>query len=146
MPDYGGDKRREGRRKPDLWRQDPVGYTIDNVTANDEDLEADSVTDELDGSQTAWYTISEVYEEQNIQVYTLETLEHPAFDKSVEVNGVTIRITAPEGVLPADTQIQAEEITEQVESALTEKVDAESDDGTVSVPSLHMTSTLCMTA
>ena len=108
-----------------------LGYTIDNVTANDEDLEADSVTDELDGSQTAWYTISEVYEEQNIQVYTLETLEHPAFDKSVEVNGVTIRITAPEGVLPADTQIQAEEITEQVESALTEKVDAESDDGTV---------------
>ena len=74
-----------------------LGYTIDNVTANDEDLEADSVTDELDGSQTAWYTISEVYEEQNIQVYTLETLEHPAFDKSVEVNGVTIRITAPEG-------------------------------------------------
>lgn len=108
-----------------------LGYTIDNVTANDEDLEADSVTDELDGSQTAWYTISEVYEEQNIQVYTLETLEHPAFDKSVEVNGVTIRITAPEGVLPADTQIQAEEITEQVESALTEKVDAESDDGTM---------------
>ena len=47
-----------------------LGYTIDNVTANDEDLEADSVTDELDGSQTAWYTISEVYEEQNIQVYT----------------------------------------------------------------------------
>ena len=108
-----------------------LGYTIDNVTANDEDLEADSVTDELDGSQTAWYTISEVYEEQNIQVYTLETLEHPAFDKSVEVNGVTIRITAPEGVLPADTQIQAEEITDQVESALTEKVDAETDDGTV---------------
>ena len=108
-----------------------LGYTIDNVTANDEELEAESVTDDLDGSQTAWYTISQVYEEQNIQVYTLETMEHPAFDKSVEVNGVTIRITAPEGVLPADTEIQAEEITEQVESALTEKVDAESDDGTM---------------
>lgn len=106
-----------------------VGYTIDNVTANDEEVEADSVTDDLDGSQTAWYTISEVYEEQDIQVYTLETMEHPAFDKSVEVNGVTIRITAPEGVLPADTEIQAEEITGQVESALTEKVAAESDDG-----------------
>lgn len=108
-----------------------LGYTIDNVTANDEVLEADSVTNDLDGSQTAWYTVPEVYEEQNIEVYTLETMEHPAFDKSVEVNGVTIRITAPEGVLPADTQIQAEEITEQVESVLTEKVDAESDDGTV---------------
>lgn len=108
-----------------------LGYTIDNVTVNDEELEADSVTDDLDGSQTAWYTVPEVYEEQNIEVYTLETMEHPAFDKWVEVNGVTIRITAPEGVLPADTQIQAEEITEQVESALTEKVDAESDDGTM---------------
>lgn len=107
-----------------------LGYTIDNVTANDEEMEADSVTDNSDGSQTAWFTISQVYEEQDIQVYTLETMEHPAFDKSVEVNGVTIRVTASEGVLPADTQIQAEEITEQVESALTEMVAAESDDGT----------------
>lgn len=106
-----------------------AGYSIDHVMVNDEAVEADSTENNEDGSQTAWYTVPEVYEEQNVEVYTLETLEHPAFDKSVEVNGVTIRITAPEGVLPLDTEIQAEEITEQVASVVTEKVSAEAGDG-----------------
>ncbi|MFR2692095.1 MAG: hypothetical protein ACLTBV_14395 [Enterocloster bolteae] len=80
-------------------------------------MEADSVTDELDGSQTSnGIPYPEVYEEQNIQV------PHPGdIGTSRPLTNqwrplVTIRITAPEGVLPADTQIQAEEITEQVES------------------------------
>lgn len=107
-----------------------AGYTIDYVTVNSQVAEADSTDHNEDGSQTAWFTVQEVYEEQEVEIYTLETMEHPAFDKSVEVNGVTIRITAPEGVLPGDTQIQAEEITRQVESAVMEKVTAETGDGT----------------
>lgn len=107
-----------------------AGYEVQDVTVNDEEIEAETVTDNEDGSRTVWYTVPEVYEELNVQVYMFENLEHPAFDKSVEVNGVTIRITAPEGVLPANTDIQAEEITEQVAPAVTEVVSAESDNGT----------------
>lgn len=107
-----------------------AGYEVQSVTANDEEIEAETVTDNEDGSRTVWYTVPEVYEELDVQIYMLENLEHPAFDRSVEVNGVTIRITAPEGVLPANTDIQAEEITEQVAPAVTEVVSAESDNGT----------------
>lgn len=107
-----------------------AGYEVQSVTINDEAVEADSMTDNEDGSQTAWYTVPEVWGAQSVEIYMLENLDHPAFDKSVEVNGVTIRITAPEGVLPADTDIQAEEITEQVAPAVTEMVSAEGDDMT----------------
>lgn len=107
-----------------------TGYEVQYVMVNDEEVEAESVTNNDDGSRTTWYNVPEVNEEQDVEVYMLENLEHPAFDKSVEVNGVTIRVTAPEGVLPADTDIQAEEITEQVESAVTELVTAESDNVT----------------
>ena len=47
-----------------------IGYAIEAVAVNGEALEADSVTDNDDGSQTAWYTVPEVYEEQEVVVST----------------------------------------------------------------------------
>ena len=41
-----------------------IGYAIESVTANGELLEADSTSDNEDGSVTAWYTVPEVTEEQ----------------------------------------------------------------------------------
>lgn len=40
-----------------------IGYAIESVTANGELLEADSTSDNEDGSVTAWYTVPEVAEE-----------------------------------------------------------------------------------
>lgn len=41
-----------------------IGYAIETVTADGEFLEADSTTENEDGSVTAWYTVPEVTEEQ----------------------------------------------------------------------------------
>ena len=40
-----------------------IGFAVESVTANGEALVADSVADNEDGSQTAWYTVSDIYEE-----------------------------------------------------------------------------------
>ena len=45
-----------------------IWYAIGAGTANGEALEADSVTDNDDGTQTAWYTVAEVNEEQEVAV------------------------------------------------------------------------------
>ena len=103
-----------------------IGYAVESVTANDEILEADSITDNGDGSQIIWYSVPEIYEEQEIAVYTIETLEHPAFEQVKTINGVTITVSAPDGVLPAGTVLEVEEVTDEVAPAVTEKVESES--------------------
>ncbi|WP_051409950.1 hypothetical protein [Enterocloster asparagiformis] len=107
-----------------------IGYAIGAVTANGEALEADSVTDNDDGTQTAWYTVAEVNEEQEVAVTMVETMPHPDFDKTVVIDGVSIHVTAPDGVLPEGTELEVQEVTEKVAEAVKEKVEAQSGETT----------------
>ena len=107
-----------------------IGYAIGAVTANGESLEADSVTDNDDDTQTAWYTVAEVNEEQEVTVTMVETMPHPDFDKTVVIDGVSIRVTAPDGVLPEGTELEVQEVTEKVAEAVKEKVEAQSGETT----------------
>ena len=107
-----------------------IGYAIGAVTANGEALEADSVTDNDDGTQTAWYTVAEVNEEQEVAVTMVETMPHPDFDKTVVIDGVSIHVTAPDGVLPEGTELEVQEVTEIVAEAVKEKVEAQSGETT----------------
>ena len=50
-----------------------IGYAVETVLANGEKLTADTITDNEDGSQTAWYAVYGVTEEQNIDVVMAET-------------------------------------------------------------------------
>ena len=45
-----------------------IGYAVETVLANGEELTADTITDNEDGSQTAWYAVYGVTEEQSIDV------------------------------------------------------------------------------
>lgn len=67
-----------------------IGYAIEAVAVNGEALEADSVTDNDDGSQTAWYTVEEVYEEQEVVVTMTESGEHPEFSATLPMSDGTI--------------------------------------------------------
>ena len=95
------------------------------MTANGEVLTADSITDNNDTTQTVWYSVPEVYEEQTVEVYMTETGEHPAFAESVTVNGVTITATAPEGVIPIGTKLDVKEVTAEIEAAVKDKLEYE---------------------
>ena len=107
-----------------------IGYAIGAVTANGEALEAGSMTDNDDGTQTAWYTVAEVNEEQEVAVTMVETMPHPDFDKTVVIDGVSIHVTAPDGVLPEGTELEVQEVTEKVAEAVKEKVEAQSGETT----------------
>ena len=50
-----------------------IGYAVETVLANGEELTADTITDNEDGSQTAWYAVYGVTEEQSIDVVMAET-------------------------------------------------------------------------
>ena len=102
-----------------------IGYAVESVTANGEVLTADSITDNNDTTQTVWYSVPEVYEEQTVEVYMTETGEHPAFAESVTVNGVTITATAPEGVIPIGTKLDVKEVTAEIEAAVKDKLEYE---------------------
>ena len=105
-----------------------IGYAIESVTANGELLEADSTSDNEDGSVTAWYTVPEVTEEQEIEVYMTETDEHPAVELApIMVDGVIINISADEGVLPEGVTATATRVNEDVENAVADKA---AEDGT----------------
>lgn len=105
-----------------------IGYAIESVTANGELLEADSTSDNEDGSVTAWYTVPEVTEEQEIEVYMTETDEHPAVELApIMVDDVIINISADEGVLPEGVTATATRVNEDVENAVADKA---AEDGT----------------
>ena len=65
-------------------------------------FEADYVTDNDDGPHTAWYSVPEVYEEQEVGGYITETNIQPAvvLEPIYMEDGVIIYIGADEGVLP----------------------------------------------
>ena len=106
-----------------------IGYAVESVTANGEILSVDSVTDNDDGSQTAWYSVPEIYEEQEVEVYMTETGEHPAvvFNPIVMEDGTVIHIQADEGVLPAGVQAVAS-IVYGIEDAVKENIEGEEDE------------------
>ena len=65
-------------------------------------FEADYVTDNDDGPHTAWYSVPEVYEEQEVGGYITETNIQPAvvLEPIYMEDGVIIYISADEGALP----------------------------------------------
>jgi uncharacterized repeat protein (TIGR02543 family) len=59
---------------------------------------------------------------------TLESIKkipHPVFTQEKNVNGVTVTVSAEEGVLPRGTYLKVEEVTEQVAEAVKENVEAD---------------------
>ena len=117
-----------------------IGYAIESVTANGELLEADSTSDNEDGSVTAWYTVPEVTEEQEIEVYMTETDEHPEFNAELTMeDGTIITLHAAEGVLPAGVTAEAT-VKDDLADALKEKVEAENAEGGAVKTVLFMTS------
>ncbi len=104
-----------------------IGYTVDTVLANGEELTADTVTDNGDGSQTVWYNVPEVSEEQSIDVVMTESGEHPAFEQVLTMDdGMVITIRAGEGVLPAGVTATAARVSQEVEDEVAESA---SEDG-----------------
>ncbi|MCC2818714.1 InlB B-repeat-containing protein, partial [Lachnoclostridium pacaense] len=102
-----------------------IGYAVESVTANGEILSVDSITDNDDGSQTAWYSVPEIYEEQEVEVYMTETGEHPEFSAELPMeDGTIISLYAPEGVLPANTKAVASVVT-GIEDVVKESVEAQ---------------------
>ena len=111
-----------------------IGFAVESVTANGEALVADSVADNEDGSQTAWYTVSDIYEEQEVEVYTVETDVHPAFDAELVMDdGMVIHIMAEEGVLPAGVKATAVRVNNNVEAAVQEILSADTEKNVSSV-------------
>lgn len=105
-----------------------IGYAIESVTANGELLEADSTSDNEDGSVTAWYTVPEVTEEQEIEVYMTETDEHPEFNAELTMeDGTIITLHAAEGVLPAGVTAEAT-VKDDLAATVKEKLEAEDTD------------------
>ena len=103
-----------------------IGYAVETVLANGEELTADTITDNEDGSQTAWYAVYGVTEEQSIDVVMAETGEHPAFDQTLVMDdGMQIIIKAEAGVLPAGVEATAERVSQEVEAAVVESASAE---------------------
>ncbi len=103
-----------------------IGYGIESVTANGQTLKSESETDNTDGSKTAWYSVPEIYEDQEIEVHMSETGEHPEFSSQLVMeDGTVIRLHAPEGVLPAGVKATAFVVT-GIGDAVKEKVEAQS--------------------
>ncbi len=103
-----------------------IGYAVDTVLANGEELIADTVTDNGDGSQTVWYNVPEVSEEQSIDVVMTESGEHPAFEQVLTMDdGMVITIRAEEGVLPAGVTATAARVSQEVEDEVVESASEE---------------------
>ena len=112
-----------------------VGYEITEVTANGEELEEVDAAGVASASNLEKYAhvyaVEEVSEDLEIVASLEETAPHPGFEESVTVNGVTITATAEEGILPEGTTLSVEEVTEQVQTAVKEKVEGENEGTTV---------------
>ena len=73
-------------------------------------------------------TVSDIYEEQEVEVYTVETDVHPAFDAELVMDdGMVIHIMAEEGVLPAGVKATAVRVNNNVEAAVQEILSADTE-------------------
>ena len=88
---------------------------------------ASSSDADYDEERAVYYQIPQVLEDQAVEIQVVEEgyNDHPAFLQSRTVNGVTVTVSAEEGILPAGTELSVEEVTEQVADAVAEKVEAE---------------------
>ena len=117
-----------------------VGYDIQSVSANGEILEAGAPGDSADpdsadpgnlAEDISWFTIEDVTDELEIEVYTTETDEHPEFSDTIVVNdGMIINLYAPEGVLPKGVTASAERVDSALEDSIRENAqEAASEEG-----------------
>ncbi len=102
-----------------------IGYETESVVANGVILTADSIEDGGDGTQIAWYTVSGITEEQDIQVNMNEIAPHPAYYDFKVIKGIRIEVSAGQGVLPEDTILDVREVTNtsQLRKAAQDDVD-----------------------
>lgn len=82
--------------------ENQIGYVADSIYVNGATFEADYVTDNDDGPHTAWYSVPEIYEEQEVEGYITETNIQPAvvLEPIHMEDSVIIYISADEGALP----------------------------------------------
>lgn len=117
-----------------------VGYDIQSVSANGEILETGAPGDSADpdsadpgnlAEDISWFTIEDVTDELEIEVYTTETDEHPEFSDTIVVNdGMIINLYAPEGVLPKGVTASAERVDSALEDSIRENAqEAASEEG-----------------
>lgn len=115
-----------------------TGYKITEITANGtelEEVEAEDIASPSNAERAdnaVYYVIPEVLEDQEVEIFLEEEVpgSHPAFDQSKTVNGVTVSVTAEEGIIPEGTVLEVTEVTDQVKDAVIEK--AASDESDVS--------------
>lgn len=100
---------------------------------------ASSSDADYDEERAVYYQIPQVLEDQTVEIQVLEEgyNSHPAFRKSKTFdNGVTVTVSAEEGILPAGTELQVEEVTEQVADAVAQKIEDSAEDSSKSVTSI----------
>ena len=110
-----------------------TGYKITEVTANGVELEETDLENIASPSnaeradEAVYYTIPEVLEDQEVEIFLEEIVPgtHPAFEYAENINGVTVTISAAEGILPEGTTAKVTEVTDHVENAVKEKVENE---------------------
>ena len=100
-----------------------IGYAVESVVVNGEVIEADTTEDNEDGSKTVWYSVPEVMGEMDVEVVMTENGNHPAVTlDSIEVDGVTIQISAEEGVLPEGVTATAARVNQDVEATVADRM------------------------
>ncbi|PNV60155.1 hypothetical protein C0033_20140 [Clostridium sp. chh4-2] len=102
-----------------------IGYEIEEVTANGVSLEEAEEASESNASGILYYTVDGVTEDVDIEVTLSEVGEHPGLNESVTVKGVTITATALPGIIPEGTKLDVKEVTTQLEEAVKEKIESE---------------------
>ena len=109
------------------------------IIKEEEKLPDDEVLEEIDpeniaspsnaerADEAVYYTIPEVLEDQEVEIFLEEIVPgtHPAFEYAENINGVTVTISAAEGILPEGTTAKVTEVTDHVENAVKEKVENE---------------------
>ena len=120
-----------------------TGYKITEVTANGVELEETdpeniaSPSNAERADEAVYYTIPEVLEDQEVEIFLEEIVPgtHPAFNQAKTVNGVTVTVTAEEGIIPEGTELTVTEVTDQVQEAVIEKTasDEEADTNVTAV-------------
>lgn len=115
-----------------------TGYKITEVTANGVELEETdpeniaSPSNAERADEAVYYTIPEVLEDQEVEIFLEEIVPgtHPAFNQAKTVNGVTVTVTAEEGIIPEGTELTVTEVTDQVQEAVIEKTASDEETGT----------------
>ena len=115
-----------------------TGYKITEVTANGVELEEidpeniASPSNAERADEAVYYTIPEVLEDQEVEIFLEEIVPgtHPAFNQAKTVNGVTVTVTAEEGIIPEGTELTVTEVTDQVQEAVIEKTANDEETGT----------------